>query len=203
MLCHSLLLAVCSELTSPHGVFICGKRWPHSLKLVSSKSRNCTAWNIHIKPNLLSFSSLPLFHLFLVFTSPSPSSACRNLFISASIPSSPRPLCTSFLSRAADWTWHRWLDCGVPGKNCPVSTRSSLGTCKISSTHPGTWPSTETCWAARACSRPSSRCSQWSRRTSPSYMKVEDFVCLLRWSTCILTLVFLKYATRLFSFLEV
>lgn len=203
MLCHSLLLAVCSELTSPHGVFSCGKRWPHSLKLVSSKSRNCAAWNIHIKPNLLSFSSLPLFHLFLVFTSPPPSSVCRNLFISASIPLFPHPLCTSFLSRAADWTWHRWLDCGVPGKNCPVSTRSSLGTCKISSTHPGTWPSTETCWAARACSRPSSRCSQWSRRTSPSYMKVEDFVCLLRLSTCILTLVFHKYATRLFLFLEV
>lgn len=91
MLCHSLLLAVCSELTSPHGVFSCGKRWPHSLKLVSSKSRNCAAWNIHIKPNLLSFSSLPSFHLFLVFTSPPPSSVCRNLFISASIPLFPPP----------------------------------------------------------------------------------------------------------------
>lgn len=85
------------------------------------------------------------------------------------------------------WTWHRWLGCGALGRNYPASTRSCLETCRMSSTRPGTWQSTATSWAARACSRPSSHCSRWWRRTSPSYMKVDGqnffimciFVCVL------------------------
>lgn len=78
----------------------------------------------------------------------------------------------SFFRPVAAWTWHPWLACGAPGRNCPASTKSCSGTCRMSSTRPGTWPSTATSWAARACSLPSSHCSQWSRRISPSYMKV-------------------------------
>lgn len=77
-----------------------------------------------------------------------------------------------FFHPIAAWTWHQWLACGALGRNCPASTKSCSGTCRMSSIRPGTWPSTATSWAARACSLPSSHCSQWSRRISPSYMKV-------------------------------
>lgn len=136
----------------------------------------CMSWT-HTKTILLaSFSRTLLFRLyFLISTSvlPLPSSHC-NLFITAS--PSPTLLAPSFPPHVAVWTWHRWLGCGARGRNCPVSTRSCSETCRTSSTRLGTWPSTATSWAARACNRPSSHCSPWSRRTSPSYMKVDDFV---------------------------
>lgn len=87
-----------------------------------------------------------------------------------------------FLPPTAGWTCRQWLGCGALGRNCPVNMQSSSGTCRMSSTRPGTWPSTATFWAARACSRPSSHCSQWLRRTSLFFMKVEDhkLACLIR-----------------------
>lgn len=74
------------------------------------------------------------------------------------------------------WTWHRSLVYGARGRNCLASMRSSLETCRMFSTRLGTWPSTATSWAARACSHPSSHFSQWSRRISPSYMKVGNMI---------------------------
>ncbi len=139
----------------------------------------CMYWTYTLKLFSFLLSSLPSFpssaSSILPLSFPLPSSH-HNLFISASLLPHSHPPCTSFFLHIAAWTWHQWLGCGARGRNCPASTRSCLETCRMSLTPPGTWPSTATSWAARACSHPSSHCSQWSRRTSPSYMKVDDFV---------------------------
>lgn len=80
----------------------------------------------------------------------------------------------------AVWTWLQSPGWGERGRSCPVSTRSCSATCRTSSTPPGTWPSTGTCWTIRTCSRQSSPCSPSSRRTSPSCTKVGHIICLYR-----------------------
>lgn len=133
--------------------------------------------NVHTKTILLSSFSSTLLSLFCFPISasiPPYLSTITYLSLPPLFPS--HPPCTSFLAHIAAWTWHPWLGCGAHGRNCPASTRSCLEICRMSSTLPGTWLSTATSWAARACNHPSSHCSQLSRRTSPSYMKVDDFV---------------------------
>lgn len=112
-----------------------------------------------------------------------------------------RLILPGLLSPTVDWTWHRWPVCGVRGKNCQASTRSCLETCRMCSTHPGIWPNTATSWAARACSLPSSHCSQWSRRTSPSYMKVGTKHSLCRNTQMLALLVLLPMAFSVVQFL--
>lgn len=136
-------------------------------------------WTYTLKRYSFLLSPLPSFpsspSLISTFTLLLPSSH-HNLFISASLLPLCHPPCDPFVAHTVAWTWHRWLGCGARGRSCPVSTRSCSETCRMSLTRPGTWPSTATSWAARACSHPSSRSSQWSRRTSPSYMKVDGCV---------------------------
>lgn len=95
---------------------------------------------------------------------------CKNVHIKLCTLSLPP--CAHVLPPIVVWTWHQWLGYGAHGRNYPASMRSCSVICRMSSTHPGTWPSTATSWAARACSHPSSHCFQWSKRISPSYMKV-------------------------------
>lgn len=71
------------------------------------------------------------------------------------------------------WTWLQCLDWGEHGRSCPANTRNSSGTFKTSLTLRETWPSTEMCSTIKTSSLQSSPCSPSSKRTSPSYMKVE------------------------------